>query len=61
MGLALSDSAYKRLCSATNSYVRATDPGKFIPGKLTVAEVNVLERTIINQIQSALEKSISSF
>ena len=75
MGLALSHSAYKRLCSPTDSYVRPTDHGKFIPGKLTGAalvhakqghdeliadlmEVNVLERTVINQLQGALDKSI---
>ena len=75
IGLALSDSAYKRLCSATVAYVRPTDPGKFIPGEFTgtelvhakqdhedliydFLEVNVLERTIINQLQSALERSI---
>ena len=75
MGLALSDSAYKRLCSATVAYVRPTDPGKFIPGELAgtdlvharqdhedlvsdFLEVNVLERTVINQLQSAFDRSI---
>ena len=75
MGLTLSDSTYKRLCSATVAYVRPTDPGKFIPGELTgtdlvqakqdhedlvtdFLEVNVLERTVINQIHSAFDRSI---
>ena len=75
MGLALTNSAYKRLCSANVAYVRPTDPGKFIPGVLTgtdlvnakqdhedmvsdFLEVNVLERTVINQLQSALDRNI---
>ena len=75
MGLALSDAAYKRLCSATTAYIRPTDPGNFIPGELTgtelvhakqdhedlvsdFLEVNVLERTVINQLQSALDRTI---
>ena len=44
MGLALKDATYKRMYSVQVSYIRPTDPGRFIPGNRTGVDLSAAKQ-----------------